>query len=112
MAKKLTFKEYVESKDRLREAVKSTPQREVQYTVRKYCKLVVGESKEAKEQIILKPSQTITIEWLYENFDNPTPLSITFEGVKSVEADKIFNTSWEGFRLERWLMRNAREENE
>lgn len=110
MAKKLTFKEYVESKERLREAVKSTPQQEVQYTVRKYCKLVVGESKETKEQIILKPNQTITVEWLYEDFNNPTPLRIAFEGVHDVEPDKDFSTSWEGFRLERWLMRNAREE--
>ena len=112
MAKKLTFKEYVESKERLREAVKSTPQQAVQYTVRNYCKLVVGESKETKEQINLKPNQVITVEWLYEDFENPTPLSITFEGVKTIESDKEFNTSWEGFRLERWLMRNAREEME
>jgi len=110
MAKKLTFKEYVESKKRLREAVKSTPRREVQYTVRKYCKLIVGESKETKEQIILKPNQTITVEWLYDNFDNPTPLNIMFEGVKTVDVDKTFQTLWEGYRLERWLMRNACEE--
>lgn len=111
MAEKLTFKEYVESKERLREAVKNTPQQEVQYTVRKYCKLVVGESKDEKEQINLKPNQTITVSWLYENFDNPTPLSITFNGVKSVDSEQVFSTSWAGFRLERWLMRNAREEN-
>lgn len=110
MATKLTFKEYVESKERLREAVKSTPQQEVQYTVRKYCKLVVGESKDEKEQINLKPNQTITVKWLYENFENPTPLSIVFEGVKTIEEGKVFNTSWPGFRLERWLGRNTREE--
>ena len=110
MAKKLTFKEYVESKERLREAVKSTPQQEIQYTVRKYCKLVVGESKETKEQINLKPNQTITVEWLYEDFDNPTPLRINFDGVTAIESDKEFGTMWEGFRLERWLLRNAREE--
>ncbi len=110
MSDKLTFKEYVASKERLREAVKNTPQQEVKYTVRKYCKLVVGESKETKEQINLKPEQTITVKWLYDDVTNPTPQSIIFEGVKSIDSDKVFNTSWQGFRLERWLMRNAREE--
>ena len=110
MSDKLTFKEYVASKERLREAVKNTPQQEVKYTVRKYCKLVVGESKENKEQINLKPEQTITVKWLYDDFTNPTPQSIVFEGVKAIDSDKVFNTTWQGFRLERWLMRNAREE--
>ena len=110
MNNKLTFKEYVESKDRLREAVKKTPQQEVMYTVHKYCKLVVGESKDTKEQISLKPDQTITVKWLYEDFENPTPLSIIFSGVQAINEDQSFNTPWEGFRLERWLMRNAHEE--
>ena len=110
MSTKLTFKEYVESKQRLREAAKNTPQQEVKYTVRKYCKLVVGENKEEKEQINLKPDQTITVKWLYEDFENPTPLSISFAGVNSVDDDDTFSTSWQGFRLERWLSRNAREE--
>ena len=110
MTTKLTFKEYIASKQQLREAVKSTPRQEITYTVRKYCKLVVGEHKEEKEQINLKPDQTITVKWLYEDFDNPTPLSIVFEGVDAIDSDNTFNTSWQGFRLERWLSRNAREE--
>ena len=110
MTTKLTFKEYLESKERLREAVKSVPQQEVNYTVRKYCKLVVGEIKEEKEQINLKPDHVITVKWLYEDFENPTPLSISFSGVKSVDEDNTFSTSWQGYRLERWLTKNAREE--
>lgn len=110
MTTKLSFKEYLESKERLREAVKSTPQQETKYTVRKYCKLVVGENKEEKEQINLKPNQVITVNWLYEDFENPTPLSISFEGVKSIDEDETYSTSWQGYRLERWLNRNARSE--
>lgn len=107
---KLSFKEYLASKEKLREAVSKTPQRVATYSVRKYCKLVIGESKEEKSQITLKPNHKITVDWLYEDVDNPTPVSLKFSGLKDVAEEDSFNTYWQGVKLQKWLARNAREE--
>lgn len=110
MGKKLSFKEYLDSKDRLREAVNNVPKRTAEYTVRKYCKLVVGESKDEKEYVNLKPKHKIFVEWLYENTDNPTILSIKFDGVGDKNTDDEHQSFWQGERLLKWLLRNTREE--
>lgn len=111
MAHNLTFKEYLESKERLREAIKKTPQQISQYTVKKYCKLVVGESKNEKEQINLKPNQIITVEWLYNDIDNPVPLRIMFEGVCSNIDAAEYKSYWQPQKLQRWLSKNTRAKN-
>lgn len=111
MTRNLTFKEYLESKEKLREAIKETPQQATQYDVSKYCKLVVGESKEEKEQINLKPNQTIIVEWLYDDIDNPTPTKITFEGVCPNIDSSEYNTYWQPHKLQKWLLRNTRKKN-
>jgi hypothetical protein len=110
MTIKLTFKEYLDSKEKLREAVSKTPQRTATYNVRKYCKLIVGESKDSKDQVALKPTHRIVVDWLYEDIDNPTIVSITFEGVKEILPDDEFNTYWDGVKLMKWLNRNTTEE--
>ncbi len=107
---KLSFKEYLDSKEKLREAVLKTPQRTASYNVRKYCKLIVGESKDSKEQVALKPKQKIIIEWLYTDVDNPTIVNMTFEGVKEIEAEEEYQTYWNGTKLLKWLNRNTTEE--
>ncbi len=107
----LTFKEYLDSKERLREAIKETPKQTTQYVVSKYCKLVVGESKDAKEQIILKPNQTIIVDWLYDDIDNPTALKITFEGIcPNIDASE-YNSYWQAQKLQKWLVKNTRQKN-
>ncbi len=110
MEDKLSFKEYLTSKEKLREAVTKTPQRVATYSVRKYCKLIVGESKEEKSQVTLKPNQKIVVEWLYEDIDNPTAVSLKFVNVKDVDAEEPYETYWQGVKLQKWLNRNAREE--
>lgn len=110
MAIMLTFKDYLDSKEKLREAVTKTPQRSAIYNVRKYCKLIVGESKEDKSQVALKPNQKICVEWLYTDVDNPTVVSMTFEGVKEIEAEQQYETYWDGTKLMKWLNHNATEE--
>lgn len=110
MTDKLSFKEYLDnSKNKLREALNKTPQRTAEYAVRKYCKLVIGESKENKRYIPLKPKQKIFVEWLYDDFNNPTIKGIQFEGVKNIDPQQQHGTLWEGQKLQDWLSRNARE---
>jgi hypothetical protein len=103
---KLTFAQYLETKDQLRKAIKETPVQEVEYAVRKYCKIPLGESKEDREYISLKPKQTVVVKWLYEDVEDPTPVGVWFtelhEGVE-------FSTFWSGEKLNKWLSTNARE---
>jgi len=108
----LTFKEYIQSKTKLYEAVEKTPKRTALYTIRKYCKLPVGTCKESKEYISLKPKEKLSVAWLYENLDEPTPININFNDVKDIDPDSEYAAFWNGARLLNWLMRNAQEETE
>lgn len=104
---KLTFKQYVDSKKQLLEAIKETPVHSSTYVIKKYCKLIVGESKDNKESISLKPSNVINVQWLYESVDNPKPLLLTFEGVRGTISDDEYNVYWSGSKLQEWLLKNA-----
>jgi len=106
---KLTFKEYLASKEKLREAIANTPVHKARYTLRKYCKFPVGESKEEKEFVSLKPKHEIIVEWLYQDPNNPTAVSMTFENVDGVDADKEYVAFWSDQRLQKWLLKNTRE---
>ncbi len=107
MSDNLSFKEYLRSKQQLREAIHDTPQQTKEYLVTKYCKLVVGESKDDKEQINLKPNHKIIVEWLYEDMDSPTAVNITFEGVCSEVDSDNHSSYWQPYKLQRWLLRNT-----
>jgi len=106
---KLTFKEYLASKDTLREALKQTPVRKAEYVMRKYCKLPVGESKDDKQYIALKPKHILIVEWNYRDFDNPDLVSICFENVDEVNQEEEFTSFWSEDRFKKWLLRNTRE---
>lgn len=107
MSNKISFAEYLNSKQTLRAAVGTIPTRTVEYEVKKYCKLSVGESREDREHVPLKPSHKILVDWLYDDADNPTPLNLRFEGVGHDASDHVAN--WSGERLLKWLMRNTQE---
>lgn len=111
MGKQLTFKQYLESKQKLREAITNIPQRTARYSVKKYCKMVVGESKDDKQYISLKPNQTILVEWSYDDPTNPTVVKIQYEDVTNINEDDEYETFWEGNRLQKWLEKNTREQN-
>jgi hypothetical protein len=106
---KITFKQYVESKHRLHEAAKKTPKQNIQYIVHKYCKLVVGENKEEKQYVSLRPNYSVHIEWLYEDIDNPTPVNITVTGSNKISPSQELHAIWPTYRLQKWLQRNTRE---
>ena len=104
--KKISFKEYVASKKKLLEAVKETPIASLTYSVKKYCKIRVGESKENRQEIALKPRQTLIIEWRYDDINEPEPVSIIFEDIGPEEHDVY----WNGNKLKDWLYKNAIED--
>lgn len=104
---KLTFKQYLDSKEQLLKAIENTPVSVVEYEVKKYCSLTVGESEDDKSLVGLKPKQKIIIEWRYVSVDNPTPESIKFIGVKDADEDEEYCTFWSGNKLQKWLTRHA-----
>lgn len=107
--KQLSFKEYLDSKQKLLAALQETPVQTITYDVTKYCKLVVGE-KDNKEYVNLKPSQKIIVEWRYDSvFEPPIPVSLRFEDVKNIDSENQFSTFWHGVRLKNWLSKNATE---
>ena len=106
---KLTFKDYLATKEKLREAIKQTPVRQATYRLRKYCKFPVGETKELKEYIALKPKQDVIVEWHYADIDNPTAISMKFKDVDNVDCEKEYKAFWSDARLQKWLLRNTRE---
>lgn len=98
---KLTFKEYLDSKEALREAIENTPVQTVEYTVKRYCKVAIGESKEERNYLALKPKQDITVKWKYINInETPEPVSVEFDGEE-------YDVLWTGTKLKEWLKKNA-----
>lgn len=102
---KLSFKQFLDSKEQLLRAIENPPVNVVEYEIRKYCTLYVGESKEAKELISLKPKNKIIIEWLYEDLNDPQPINIQFEGIDQECDDYV--TFWSGDKLNKWLNRHT-----
>lgn len=104
------LKEFIDSKQQLLQALTRDPIHEAKYEVTKYCKMPVGESKETKQYIPLKPKQILTIKWKYNN-DNleetPTPLSVNFSFItEDVSTHDIFQS---GEKMRKWLTTNAHE---
>ncbi|TFH08175.1 MAG: hypothetical protein E4H14_06960 [Candidatus Thorarchaeota archaeon] len=104
----LTFKQYLEGKEQLRKAIENTPTTIVEYEVRKYCSIVIGESKEDGKIVGLKPKQKLIIQWRYDNLENPTPDYVKFVGNSSLDEEQQ-TVSWSGQKLHKWLMRHAKE---
>ena len=106
---KLTFKQYLDSKDQLKKAIELVPVTLQEYEVRKYCALAVGDDDIDRQSISLKPSHKVLVEWRYDNIDNPTPLSIRFVGLTEVDELDQYSTSWSSTKLKKWLMRHTTE---
>lgn len=104
---KLTFKQYLEGKDQLKQAIHNTPVTIVEYEIRKYCTLSIGESNDEVRLVPLKPKHSIVVEWLHDNPSNPTPMNIRFIGIE--ELDEEHPVFWTGIKLKKWLDRHAKE---
>lgn len=105
MSEKLSFKEYLESKKTLRDAVDKIPKTDIEYEVNKYCTLPIGESTERKS-IKLKPSNKLLISWLCEDRDNPKAVKISFKGTDNIDEQP----SWNDTKLLKWLLNNTKQQ--
>jgi len=61
--------------------------------------------------VLLKPGQTIIVEWQYQSVDDlePKPLSIRFGDNKEIDPDEDFQTYWKSNKLIKWLTKNSTE---
>jgi len=105
----LSFKEYLKSKEQLRQAIEQTPRAVVEYEVRKYCSIALGENKEDRKIVGLKPKQTIIVEWRYDTISNPTIVSLKFKNVQALDEQEEFQTFWNSSKLKKWLARHTKE---
>lgn len=106
-ADRLSFKEYLKTKEQLKQAIENTPQQTIEYSVRKYCKIPLGEDKDSKITINLKPKNKIIIEWLYDSIENPTPTKISFMDVKGINDIDEYDSYYTGSKLLKWLNTNT-----
>lgn len=86
MAIVLSFKEYVQSKDRLKDALDEAPYQIVEYVTTKYVKLKTLQA----EEITIRPNYRLMVEWVYNN-DIPTAVNIILtspDGTKSIQLDE------------------------
>lgn len=104
-----TFKQYLDSKEQLLKAIENTPVAVVEYEVKKYCSLAVGETEEEKTLIGLKPKNKVIVEWRYDNIQDPTPETVRLAGPKDIDEHEKFATFWSGSKLRKWLTRHAKQ---
>jgi len=105
---KLSFKQYLESKEQLRKAVENVPITINEYEVIHYCSLPLGEYEEDKVLVGLKPKQKVVVEWKYDTLDEPTPLNIKIQGAQDIDEGEQFQTFWASNKLQKWLRRHTR----
>jgi hypothetical protein len=107
MSDKLTFKAFLQqSKEQLVEASKATPTAELEYTVRKYCKLPLLEGAD-KVSVSLKPKHRVFVKWLYENIDEPTMVSIRVDN-NEVDVSNKYQLTWKPEKIYSWLDKNTK----
>lgn len=104
----LSFKQYLESKTQLRQAIDQTPVAVNEYEVRKYCSIALGESKDDAKIIGLKPKQKIIVEWRYDNINDPTIVNIKLQGVIALDETEEFETFWTTAKFKKWLARHTK----
>ena len=105
----LSLKQYMDSKRQLLSAIENTPVSVIEYEIRKYCTLSIGESTDSAVTIALKPRQKILIEWVYTNKDHPTPEKISILDKESGEPLDEQSIYWNDIKLNKWLSRYAKD---
>lgn len=93
--KKLSFKEYYDSLERLRLASQTLPKMLNGYIVKKYCKIPVLENNN-KNYISFKPKDVINILWEFVDLKTPKIKNITFHGV-------TYLPSWQTEKMKKWI---------
>lgn len=101
---KISFKQYYDSKQKLKAAGEDCPRYFKEYVVNKYCKLPLLEDISAEDKIYLslKPNDKIKIFWEVTDLVNPVPRYIHILNEELLEDKKYF-FSWNLMKINKWL---------
>lgn len=102
-----SFKEYLQSKEILVEALSKTAKTNNRYILKTYCKLPVYDGDD-KLEISLKPKSEIIVECTWPTYNEPLVHNIKFSNVVGVDSNKSFIVSWKNEKILRWLDKNAK----
>jgi hypothetical protein len=102
--KKLSFKEYYESKQQLLKASANLPQVTVEYVVKKYCKIPIQVEGDGKDYVALKPKDVVRILWEF-----PNPKSASPSAKNMLINEQPYLPSWSSDKLNRWVSSMAEE---
>lgn len=105
----LTFKQYLDSKDQLKNRLEQTPYSIREYEIKKYCSISLGENEQDKIIVGLKPKQKIIVEWLYTDINNPDIVGIKIQGRNTLNEDQQYKMYWSSEKMRKWLARYTRE---
>lgn len=103
---RLSFTDYLATKDHLRTALNETPYKVAKYRVAKYCKLEVQEDTAGGIAGILslKPNHELIVEWLYEDIDNPTAESVV---LMTKTTNSMVSLKMTHARFSKWVISNC-----
>lgn len=106
-----TFKEYLDSKQVLIEALSKTALTTNRYVLKTYCKIPVLDLENAdtieRTEISLKPKQTIILECSWPTYQTPIVHSISFQNLKTVDCNKKYMLPWKNEKILKWLDKNT-----
>lgn len=96
----LSFRDYLESKRKLKNAGENCPRVKHLYEVRKYCKIPLNDGiNEEKVYISLKPKDTLEILWEYESIEHPIPKQI----ILTFDNDQTMFFTWSNPKIIKWV---------
>jgi hypothetical protein len=100
---KISFKQYFESKQKLKAAGEDCPKYFQEYVVSKYCKLPLLEEigSEEKQYVALKPKDRLEIFWEVSDLVHPVPRYIKV--INEDDEEKKYYFSWNLMKINKWL---------
>ena len=101
---KISFKQYYESKQKLKAAGEDCPKYFKEYTINKYLKLPLLEEVDSEEKVYLalKPKDKLQIFWEVSDLVNPIPRYVRIIS-EEVLDDKKYYFSWTLPKINKWL---------
>jgi len=103
--KKIHFKEYYESKEKLRIAGDTFPREVSEYSLVKYCKFPVLTEDDEKKMVSFKPKDKITILW--EHYNSMSIIK-SFKVSNSENGEIEYKPVWNQKKVHKWIENSTR----
>lgn len=109
---KINFKQYLESvKSELREAMDSSPQLlEDTHIVQSHCKIRVGEDKDSRETLLLRPSEKLRIFSHILEDNTKIPSHLIVEQSKKLDDNHQYPLYWSNKKITEWLNKHTKKQ--